>query len=232
MSRSASGGRSGSPSATFASGTIVARAGVPRAPSGWHTPRRDLRELLRDPLAAGTTLAGARQGEVAHRSRPRPSEIGCEPLPHACESLARLPQRRGPCCGDGEVALRPPPSLGCGVRHSRAKIALQLEAAERGIESPDRDVTSGARLDLLPNGHAVRLTTEARDGKEEVLFELAERVLAHAIIVVYLPFDVEEIEARQCVTHRAAALVLPERRKRVDARGTLGREQHREQRHH
>jgi hypothetical protein len=53
---------------------------------------------------------------------------------------------------------------------------LLLEAVQRGIDGSDGGISARARLDLLPDGHAVPGPVLVQDRQEDHLLELTEEV--------------------------------------------------------
>src|SRR5262245_43565625 len=103
-----------------------------------------------------------------------------------------MPQRSKPVRLESKVLLAPAASLIRRLSNERRDKALRLQPVERFVDGTERDRPPGARVDLLPDRHAVRVVAEANERQEDELFEITKgRNVRHEFV-------------RRCLTKRGS----------------------------
>src|SRR4029077_17122657 len=115
----------------------------------------------------------SRRGSLRAMSHP-----SLETFPHGGQRVAALPQRTDAGRCNLEVALGAAAARRNRIAEPGSDVTLVFQPIERPVQRAHGQRPAGTLLDLLTDGHAVRVIAEPEHGEEDDLLKFAEALTA------------------------------------------------------
>src|SRR5581483_5185527 len=131
---------------------------------------------MKSPTMATARSSGAKSDNThsAIRSLRMRDSREHDAIQQPCIIALQTRHRGDAFCGNGQVALGPPPALRSGISQSRRDHAFFLQTIQGGVESAGRRLAAGAGRDLLAKSDGIGSIAEPQNCHQNGLLEFTK----------------------------------------------------------